>query len=99
MSPLVGDSATTVSFQTSQRLVGHVRKLIKKGWFSDLEILEIRQKTNYELDTNTVSDTRGFDKQEESSRSKPTTSEIETPHTPNNTQQALTQEQKINLEN
>ena len=30
------------SFQTSQRLADQVRTVIKKGWFSDLEILEIQ---------------------------------------------------------
>ena len=34
------------SFQTtSQSLADQVRTIIKKGWFSDLEILEIHQKT------------------------------------------------------
>ena len=34
------------SFQiTSQRFADQVRTIIKKGWFSDLEILEIHQKT------------------------------------------------------
>ena len=30
---------------TSQRLADQVRTIIKKGWFSDLELLEIHQKT------------------------------------------------------
>ena len=34
------------TFQTtSQRLVDQVRTIIKKGWFSDLELLEIHEKT------------------------------------------------------
>ena len=46
-----------VCFQTtSQRLADKVRTIIKKGWFSDLEILEIHQKTNKQ-DNNTVPDT------------------------------------------
>ena len=57
------------SFQTtSERLADQVRTIIKKGWFSDLKILEICQKTNNEQDTNTVSDTLAFDKQEQSNR-------------------------------
>ena len=34
---------------TSQRLTEHARAIIKKGWFSDLEISEIHQQTNREL--------------------------------------------------
>ena len=60
------------SFQsTSQRLVDQVGTIIKKGLFSDLEILE----TNNEQDTNTVSDTLGFNKQEQSNRNEPPTPE------------------------
>ena len=72
--------------------------MIKKGWFSDLEILEIHQKTNNEQNTYTVSDTLGFDRHEQSSRNKPPTSENRNTTHPNNTEQPLTQEQKINLE-
>ena len=55
------------SFQTtSQRFTDQVRTMIKKGWFSDFEILEIRQKTNNEQDPYTLSNTLGFDKQEQS---------------------------------
>ena len=51
------------SFQkTSQRLADQVRTILKKDWFSDLEILEIRQKMNNEQDNNTISDTPSFDK-------------------------------------
>ena len=44
-------------FQTSQRFADN-----QKGWFSNLEILEIRQKANNEPDTNTVLDKLDFDK-------------------------------------
>ena len=45
------------NFQTtSQRLADHVNTIIKKDWFSDLEILEIHQKT-YKSHYNTVLDT------------------------------------------
>ena len=41
------------SFQTtSQRLADQVRTIIKKGWFSDFEILEIHQKINNEQESN-----------------------------------------------
>ena len=51
------------TFQTtSQRVAKQVRTIIKKGWFSDLELLEIHPKTlkqNY----NTVLDTSSGAKQ------------------------------------
>ena len=51
------------SFQTTnQRLADQVRTLIKKGWFPDLEILEMHQKT-YKQDNNTVPDTSRVVKQ------------------------------------
>ena len=47
-----------VNFQTtSQRLADQVRTIIKKGWFSDLEILEIHQKINNGQDSYAKSDT------------------------------------------
>ena len=49
-----------------------IRSIIKKGWSSGLEI---RQKTNNEQNSNTVSETRGLDKQELSNRNEPPTSE------------------------
>ena len=88
------------SFQTtSQRLADQVRTIIKKGWFSDLKILEILQKTNNEQDTNTASDTLGFDKQEQANKNQGLTSKNRNITHPNNTEQTLTQEQKIKLEN
>ena len=89
------------SFQTTnQRLADQIRTIIKKkGWFSDHEILEIRQKTNNEQDTNTISDTLCFDKQKQSNRNKPPTSENRNTTHLNNREKTLTQEQKINLEN
>ena len=50
------------SFQTSQRLADQVRTMVKKGWFSDLEILEIHQKINNQQDSNTVPDTSNINK-------------------------------------
>ena len=46
------------SFQTTiQRFADQVRTIIKKGWFSDFEILEIHQKINNQLGSNTVPET------------------------------------------
>ena len=45
------------NFQTSQRLADHLRTIIKKGWFSDFEIMEIHQKINNQQSSNTVPDT------------------------------------------
>ena len=43
------------TFQTTiQRLTDQVRAIIKKGYFSDLEILKIYQKTNNEQDSKTI---------------------------------------------
>ena len=44
---------------TSQRLSDQVRTIIKKDWFSDLEIPEKRQKMNKETrqDTKTITNT------------------------------------------
>ena len=59
----------------SQSLTDQVRTIKKKSWFSDLEILEIHQKINNEQDSNTISDTPSIDKQEQSKRNEPPTSE------------------------
>ena len=54
------------SFQTtSQRLADQVRTIIKKGWFSDLEILKIHEKMNNGRDDNTVLDTSRIIKQKQ----------------------------------
>ena len=63
------------SFQTSQRLANQVRTIIKKGWFSDLEILEIHQKINNKQDNNTVTDTSRINKQKQPNRNELPTSE------------------------
>ena len=63
------------SFQTtSRRHADQVRTIIKKGWFSDLDILEIQQKMNNEQETNTISNTPSINKQEKSKRNEPPTS-------------------------
>ena len=62
------------TFQTtSQWLADQVRTITKKGWFSDLELLEIHQKTlkqNY----NTVPNTPSGVKQKQSNEKEPQTS-------------------------
>ena len=92
-----------VKFQTtSQRLADQVRTIIKKGWFSDLKLLEIHQKIHTQK-YNTVSDTSGV-KQKQSNVKELPTSENENTTLPNDTlssnhEETLSQEQKINLEN
>ena len=91
-------------FQTTgQRLADQVRTIIKKGWFSDLEILEIHQKT-HKQNHNTVSDTSSGVKQKQSNEKELPTLENENTTLPNdalpsNHEETLSQEQKINLEN
>ena len=79
---------------TSQRLVDHIWTIIKKGWFSDIEILEILMKIYNEQDNNTVPHTSSTNKQKQPNRNKLPTSE-----NGNNPEQTLSQEQKVNLEN
>ena len=59
---------------TNQRLADQVRTIIKKGWFYDVEIIEIHQKINYQSD-NTVPDTSNINKQKQPNRNEPPTSE------------------------
>ena len=87
---------------TSQRFADQVRTVIKKGWFSDLEILEIHQKTHKQ--DNTIPDTSSGTDQKQPNRNELPTSENEDATLPNNAQssnpkETLSQEQKINLEN
>ena len=86
------------SFQTtSQRLADQVRTIIKKGWFSDLEILEINQKTKNEQDSKIISDTPSTEEQEQSNRNESPISGNRNNIIPNNTEN--TKNKKINLEN
>ena len=76
-----------VSFPTiSQSLADQVRVIIRKGWFSDLEMLEILQKTNSEQDINTISNKPSIEKQEQSNRNYLETSENRNIPLPNNTE-------------
>ena len=91
------------TFQTtSQRLVDQIRTIIKKGWFSDLELLEIHQKT-LKQNFDTVPDTSSHAKQTQSNEKEPQTSANENTTLPNDTlpnnqEETLSQEQKVNLE-
>ena len=95
------------NFQTtSQRLADQVKRMIKKGWFSDLEIIEIHQKINDQQSSiNTLPATSNINKKKKQPiRKDPPTSENRNPTQPNtaqpkNTEQTLSQEQKINLGN
>ena len=87
-----------VNFQTtSQRLADQVRTIIRRGWLSDLKILEIHQKTNNEQDSKIISNASSTDKQEQSNRNESLIFENRNTTTPNNTEQTSTQKQKINL--
>ena len=88
---------------TSQSLADQVRTITKKGWFSDLELLEIHQKTlkqNYYA----VPDTPSGVEQKQSNEKAPQTSSNENTTLLNDTlsnkqEETLSQEQKVNLEN
>ena len=69
---------------TSQTLADQVRTIIKKGWFSDLEIPEIYQKINNEQDSNTISDTPSINKQKQPNRNESPNSENRNNAQPNN---------------
>ena len=62
-------------------------KSIKSGTtaYTDLKIQEIPQKTNNEQNTNTILDTPNTNKQEQSNRNEPPTSENRNTTHPNNT--------------
>ena len=89
------------NFQTtSQRLADQVRTIIKKGWFSDLEIIEIHQKINdQQCSNNTLPGTSNINKQKQLIRKELPTSENGNSTQPNNPEQTLSQGQKLNLEN
>ena len=69
---------------TSQKLADHVRPIIKKGWFSDLELLEIHKKT-HKQNYNTVPDTSSGVKQKQSNEKELQTSANENTTLPNDT--------------
>ena len=75
--------ARTSIFQTtSQRLADQVRTIMKKGWFSELEIIEIHQKINDQERRNTLPDTLNINKQKQPIQNE-ATSENGNPHPTN----------------
>ena len=86
---------------TSQRLADQVRTIMKKGWFSELEIIEIHQKINDQERRNTLPDTSNINIQKQPIQNEPT-SENGNPTQSNTTQQnnlELTKGQKWILKN
>ena len=92
------------TFQTtSQRSADQVRTITKTGWFSDLELLEIHQKTLKE-NYNTAPDTPSGVKQKQSNEKEPQSSANENTTLLNDTlssnqEETLSQEQKVDREN
>ena len=78
---------------------------MKKGWFSELKIIEIHQKINdQERRNNTLPGTSNINKQKQPIQNEPPTSENGNTTQPNTAQQnnpgqTLTQEQKLILRN
>ena len=67
---------------TSQRIADQVGTIIKKGWFSGIEIIEIHQKINDQQSrNNTLPGTSNINKQKKPIWKKPLTSENEELHT------------------
>ena len=92
------------TFQTaSQRSADQVWTITKKGWFSDIELLEIHKKTlnqNYNAVPDTpcgVKQKQSNEKEQQISANENTTLPDNT--LPNNQDETLSQEQKVNLEN
>ena len=69
----------------------------KKGWFSDLELLEIHQKT--QTQDSTIVKTSSGSNQKQNIRNELPTLENEYATVPSNPTETLSQEQQINLEN
>ena len=86
--------------KTNQILSNQVRKIITKGWFSELEILEIDQKINNKQDSKIISDTPIIYKHQLSYKNEPPTSEnrnaTQLNTQPKSTEQTITQNQKVN---
>ena len=86
---------------TSQRLADQARTIMKKGWFSELVIIEMHQKINDQERRNTLPDTPNMNKQKQPIQNEPTL-ENGNPTQQNTTQQSnlvLTQEQNLILKN
>ena len=68
------------NFQTtSQRLADRVRTIMKKGWFSELGIVEIHQKINDQERRNTLPDTSNINKQKQPIQNEPSIQKMEPP--------------------
>ena len=65
---------------TRQRLADKVRKVMKKGWIPDLNLLEILQKINNDQDSNTVPDVARINKQKEPTKMTRQLQKVEMPH-------------------
>ena len=90
-------------FSDKPKVADQVRTIIKKGWFSDLDIQEIHQKT-HKQNYNMVPDTSSVVKQNQPNENELPTSENENTTSSNNAQpskhkETQSWEQKINLEN
>ena len=80
---------------TNQKLADHAWTIIKKGWFSDLEILEIHQqidKESYQENNYTVIEALNTEKQEHSNRIETQNNSNRNATHPNTTEKKLTQE-------
>ena len=71
---------------TSQRFADQVKTIIKKGWFSELEIIEIYQKLNNQQGSNTVPETSNINKQKQPQQNEPPTSANRNTTQPNDAQ-------------
>ena len=75
------------SLTTSQSLADQVWTIIKKGWFSDLEVLEMHRKINdQQSGTNTFHSTLNNNKQIKPIRKEPPISKNENSTKPNTAQ-------------
>ena len=84
------------SFQNrSQRLADQVRTIIKKGWFSDLQILEINQKT--QTRDSTIPNASSGANQKQHIRNEQLILENKYTTVPSNPTETLSQEQQTNL--
>ena len=86
------------SFQTtSQRLADQVRTIMKKEWFSDLEILDIHKKTQSQ--DSTITNTLSGVNQKQHIGNEPPNLENKYATVPSNLTETQSQEQQTNLEN
>ena len=85
----------------SQRLTDQVRKVIKKSWVSDLEILEIHERINRKSRQhypNTIINIPNTEKQEPSNKNELQSNNDQNTTHSNHTEQTLIQEEEMNIE-